>query len=400
MIFRSAAFGFTFLCFCLFIAKFASAQNYDDAKKLRIDPDAAMGGTVSQYIDKVKFFTFESSPESAFGNINQVEITDQYFIILDRETTSILIFDKGGKFHAKIEGKKFTPQHPGFFNFNFDKKTNLIEIDYMFTYIYFFDLNGKLVNKIKHKDPEKEFYGTKIDLGGKYDAHYAYNPTIPFYSKDSIGGELTVFENGKLKRLYLPYRFGQKDDCDNRCQSSLSNTDFYPAYDSNVSAAYYVRNLDYNIYRITPDTLQVAYRFVFPLQKSLPPDFRTDSSFNRKQSQYLEDHKEVIQRIGNFYTKDDYVFFRTINNNYVWLSYLYNTKTQNLICINKIVSDSSSYFLPVTDAELGGLDFNNHGIINFDGQNFYTSYSSLALFAQAEATKNTPPGTLRILPPI
>lgn len=350
-----------------------------------------MGGTVSQYIDSVKFFTFESTPESAFGNIDQVEITDQYFIILDRETTSILIFDKGGKFRAKIEGKKLNPQDPNFFNFNFDRNTKLIEIDYPGTYLYFFDLNGKMINKKKHIESYKDFYGTKTILEDHYEAYYAYNPTIPFYPKDSIGGELTVFEKGKLKHLYLPYRFGQKDDGDHGWQSSLSHTDFYPAYEGKDTVLFYVRNLDYNIYKLTPDTLQVAYRFIPPLQNSLPPNFRTDSSFNKKRSQYLKEHKEVIQRLGNFYKSGDCLFFRAINNNFSYLSYIYNTQLQRLICINKIVSDSTSYFLPITDAEVGGLDFNNNGIIQFDGTSFYTSYSSLILFYQAEATKNKKP---------
>ena len=373
------------LSFCFFISYFASAQNYDGAKKLKIDPAAAMGGSVSQYIDSVKFFTFESTFESAFGNIDQVEITDNYYIILDRETRAVLIFTRQGKFHAKLEGKKIHPQDPILYSFNLDKKTNLIEMDYRDTK-YSFDLNGKLVNKIIIKDWMRKWWGDKISLGDKHDAYCNYSPAMPF-PKDTTGYEIMVSEKDKLIQKYMPYSFNKKDDGDH-WQSSLSHSDFYPNPAGNDSTVYYLRNLDYNIYRITPDTLQAAYRFIFPLQNSLPPNFRTDSAFNKKRSQYLEQHKDVIYRLGNFYKKEDCIFFRTINNNFAWLSYLYNTRTRTLISLNKIVSDSTSYFLPITDAEIGGVDFNNNGIINFDGTSFYTSYSSLILYYQAVATKN------------
>lgn len=103
----------------------------------------------------------------------------------------------------------------------------------------------------------------------------------------------------------------------------------------------------------------------------------------------------------NFYKSGDELFFKVITDNYSNQSYAYNTQLQSLVCINKIVSDTSSYFLPVTDAETGGFDFINHGILQFDGSNFYTSYSSLLLFHQMEATKNKrpqyPPALLKYL---
>ncbi len=379
------------LCFCFSISQIVFAQNEPAAEKIRINPSAAMGGTVSQYIEKVNFIPFESTAESTFGNIDQLEVTDNYFIILDSETRTVLIFTKQGKFHAKLEGKKIHPQDPIVYNFNFDKKTNLIEMNYRDN-IYFFDLDAKLANKIIIKDWRKEWWGTKISLGDTHAAYYRYNPTMP-YKKDTTAAELMVLEKGKLIQKYMPYNFNQKyDGDDDLYRASLSHADFYPnPAGSNDSTVYYLRRCDYNIYKLTPHTLQTAYQFIFPLQNSLPPNFLTDSAFNKKRSLYLKENKAVIQRLGNFYKTGNYLFFRTVNSDFSYLSYIYNTLSQKLICINKIVSDATSNFLPITDAEVGGVDFLDHGIINFDGTSFYTSYSSLILFYRMEASKNKHP---------
>lgn len=173
------------------------AQNASAIKKIRINPLTAMGGTVSQYIDKVQFITFESTPKSAFGNIDQLEITDKYYIILDRETKSILIFDKQGQFHAKIEGQKINPQHPVFYTFNLNRNTNLIKINYLFD-IFYFDLDGKLVTH--RKSSEDQYFGEETNLGGKFSGNYFYSPQLPLKKGDSVAYELMVLEDGKLKQ--------------------------------------------------------------------------------------------------------------------------------------------------------------------------------------------------------
>jgi len=379
-------FRIVLLCFCFSISQIVSAQKEPATEKIRVNPSAAMGGTVSQYIEKVNFIPFESTAESAFGNIDQLEITDKYYIILDNtDTQSILIFTKQGKFHAKIEGQKIYPQHPNFYSFKFDKQTNLIKINYAFD-VFFFDLDGKLVTR--HKSSIDQYFGTETSLGGKFSGHYSYSPQWPFPKTDNIGYELMVLEEGKLKQKYLPYATNVKYD---DSEGSQSHIDFYPDYSSIDSAIYYTREYDYNIYRLTPHTLHAAYQFIFPLQVSLPKNFRTDTSFNGKRQKYLKGNRDLIYKVGNFYKSGDYLFFKALTDNFSNLSYIYNIHSQSLICINKIVSDASSYFLPVTDAEVGGLDFTNRGIMQFDGDSFYTSYSSLVLFYRMEASKNKHP---------
>lgn len=361
------------------------AQNIPGQEKIRIDPSAAMGGTVSQYIDSVEFIPFESTPKSTFGNIDQLEMTDNYFLILDRETTSLLIFTKQGQFHAKIEGQKVNPQQPNFYNFNFDKKTNLIEINFI-SKICLFNLDGKLA--FQRSASLDKYMGIKTGLGDKFSGYYFYSPWKPYTKNDSIGYELTVMEEGRLLRKYLPFRINLKY---RESGGSQLHTDFFPDPAANDSAVWFTRDYDYSVYRLTPHTLEAPYLFIFPLSKSLPKNFRTDSVFDNKRSQYIKENKVVIYKVVNFYKYADNLLFKTITNSFSGSSLIYNLGSHHLVAIDKIVSDARSYFLPITDAEAGGLDFSSRGIIQYDGENFYTSCTSLILFYQKEATKTKNP---------
>ena len=84
----------------IFCSLFSIAQ----PTTIRIDPAHARGGTASQIFEKVNFIPLETTKESLFGKIDQLAVTKDYFIILDEQTNSILIFKKNGKFHAKIAG--------------------------------------------------------------------------------------------------------------------------------------------------------------------------------------------------------------------------------------------------------------------------------------------------------
>ena len=384
---KLSSFLFSLFAFVFFQACYAQQR----PEKLRIDPDAAMGGTVSQYIDQVQYITFENSPQSAFGEIDQLEVTDSYYIIWDRATASVLIFDKHGAFHAKIEPQKLDPQHPNVDGFVFDKQKKLIRVEYFldrsFFQSYFFDLDGKLVTQ--QKDSILQSLGFKISLGGNFQAISNYWPTFSHPKGDTIAYELMVREQDKLIQKYLPYHMNLK-------YYDSKTSQYYKYFSADPltadSIAYYTRGFDYNVYRLTPHTFQAAYQFIFPLQLSLPPNFRDDTVFNDKRVKFIELNKKTIYMVDVFLKSGNNLFFTPcIDDVFSTLSYIYNRQSQHLVCINKIVSDAGSYFLPITDAEVGGTDFVFHGCLRFDGESFYTSYSSPLFFHQMEATKDKHP---------
>lgn len=84
----------------------AIAQNMKPIQKIRIDPEAADSGKVSQYIDAVSFIPLETTKDSEFSNIVQLEMNDDYYIILDDRVPAILIFtDRGYFIKESIPGK-------------------------------------------------------------------------------------------------------------------------------------------------------------------------------------------------------------------------------------------------------------------------------------------------------
>lgn len=350
----------------------ASAQNYDGAEKIRIDLSAAMGGTVSQYIDKVNFILLEDTKESVFGSIDQLEVTNNFYIILDNESQVIIVFTKQGRYYSKI---KLRYQ---IHDFKIRGKENLIEIpDYPF--YSFYNLEAKLVKKVT---PKKYIYN-RAHLGDKYEVNYIFDPGSIKSSIDSTAFKVQVLEGEKITHKYFPYN--------TKLVKGLMNWvfNFSTDYESNDTAKYFILLHDYIVYRITPHTCNAVYQFIFPLQNSLPNNFLTDSTQLSKNDAYElnESNQTIISRLNNFYKINNRISFKTSQ----FKTYMYELAAQKLVCINKIISDSTSYFLPITDAEVGGADFLLHGIINFDGTSFYTSYSSLVLFNQMEATKNKHP---------
>ncbi|MEO9021742.1 MAG: 6-bladed beta-propeller [Ginsengibacter sp.] len=47
---------------------------------IRIDPANARGGTTSQIFDEVNYIPLETTKESLFGQIDQLAVTEKYFV--------------------------------------------------------------------------------------------------------------------------------------------------------------------------------------------------------------------------------------------------------------------------------------------------------------------------------
>lgn len=63
-----------------------------NVKTLRVDPDNAFGASASEAFQSATYIPLETTKESTFGKIDKLEITDEYFIVLDENTNSILFF--------------------------------------------------------------------------------------------------------------------------------------------------------------------------------------------------------------------------------------------------------------------------------------------------------------------
>lgn len=349
---------------------------------LRIDPAMATGGPASQKIDEVSYIPLESTSESAFGKIHQLQVTDSFFLIRDSYTNRVLIFTLAGKFHAKIEGKKFGFERPGeLYIFHYEPQSRQIRIPFNNQFLCF-DLNGNLIEKAG-----RAFRGVFTNLGRKNAAFYSYEA----HSKapDSIAYELITTDEKRVIQKYFQYRL-KSASIHMGDVPYFPNYNFFPDTESDTSA-YFIRPYDYTVYKIGPRSLDSIYKFVFPLQNSLPGSFTIASELTDRRLAYLEKQPDLIHSVGEvFKTKGNLIF---MTDNYGFEKddfYIYNLKSNTLTDILKITPDDRSCFLPLTDKGLGN-DFINMGILTAYKDFIYTSYSSVILFQQKDATSSKNP---------
>jgi hypothetical protein len=353
------------------------------AQILRIDPSNAMGGNASDFFSEVNYIPLETTEQSLFGSISKLVITEDYFIILDRNTNSILIFNKNGKFHTKIKGTQDSP----IWDLAVNKVTKEIRYsrDQYKTYI-FANYDGKTLRSIKSggdlakdevNDGDMHFFAP--GKGVTYERPNNVDSTSKRYKVYSKS--LIMFANDKNKVYAQGLSFDKRegDDVD------VISNGIWPFNTVSDTAFYYAKPYIFNIYTIKPDAISLSYKFVFPFYVSLPMDFAINPDYKKKHLEYIQKHPKAIFCIANFYQLKDNLIFKAASwNTYDEDNLIYNIRTGTLIAYKHILQDEKSYFLPIYDNSNWGITFNNTGILACSNGYLYTSASSLGMFQYHE----------------
>lgn len=341
---------------------------------LHISPEDAKGGSSSQIFDSITFIPLQTTKESLFGKIYQLEITQNYFVIFDQETNAILFFKKNGKFAYKITPPAGSTSL-GYFSIDQHNK-KLIAITSEKS-VGLFDLNGKFIEK---KELGEDINGLYC-FGNKEIAYNLYRSLQPT-ERDSTKYDIKFFRDYALttNKQFIPYNAKYAISELNQFKSSIT---------SNADSKTFFFSLpgSYNVYQLNDKGIENLYKFVFPLKYSLPFNFDTDSSYAGKRADYVynnPDSRGKFVSIEDIYKNNDYLLFTTRYEGYFTndRSYLYNLKSGNLISFGRVTGDSSSYFIPVLSVkymeELNGMD----------GNYIYTSIPASILFGlKQHATK-------------
>lgn len=355
------------------------------AQILRIDPSNAMGGNASDFFTEVNYIPLETTDESLFGSISKLEITDDYFFIFDYNTHAILIFNKDGKFHAKIKSNGTTP----IWGFSLDKyaKQIVYSRDGYKTMLYA-DYDGKTVKTEKFKYDEL----AKDEVSGINSFYFSPDRAVTYNFPNKVdttdkhykvySKSLIVYYDRKNK-VYahgLPF-----DPRESETQIMLPGVG--PLISSGIDTTlFYSKLYASQIYTITPNTIKLTYKVIFPFYSALPNDFLVNPVYKKLQFEYLDKHPNAIYYISNFYKINNNLVFkaatRTWDNKEDNL--IYNLKTGTLIAYKHILQDEKSYFLPIYDDSNWGNSFNNTGILACTGGYLYTSASSLGMFEYHE----------------
>jgi hypothetical protein len=338
---------------------------------LRIDPDNARGGGVSDVFDSLVYIPLETKRESIFGDIDKLELSDDFFIILDHNTDAIYLFKKDGTFHAKISLEKWlktiNKEMGGIrdFTVNNDRKEVIVSHRLDQKTCYVFDFEGKFKSKIAlnalqnlaNIDKDHYFYETTQDhedlskpLSLTNGSCILYNGTLD----TPLGYLLPAVKYDYLRTVYF------------RLTKSF-----------NSLTLFYTRIYNYDAYRIDSNGVNSIIRFIFPMAYSLPVRF-SDSAFDGKRRNYLDLQSDAIYCLTDLYQIGKHLFFKANNSSLSTNSpYLYNLESGSLFFLDHISPDTSNGFLPVSD----------NVILAADSAVVYTSVAGYEMFESYEKEK-------------
>jgi hypothetical protein len=392
-----------FVLFCLLVASSYAVKAQKVIKvdsshvtTIRVDPSNAVGGVASDFFSEVNYIPLETTKESLFGSIAKLVITDEYYIVLDNNTHSILLFTKAGKYHAKIKSSQ--GESNTIWDFSVNKWTKQI----IFTRdgyknLTWCDYDGKVIkttklegDKAKDEISQAEFYfiapdktiaagyENKLDTADKY--YRTFSKSLILYAGD----------NHKVYAQGLPFKKSEG-------KIEYTYAGLGPLTSFGVDTAYfYSKRWDYAIYTVTPNAINFTYKFILPLYVSLPLDFMTNKLYADKKVEWAEKNRNVITGLGNFFRTGNNLVFKTFSEN----GYnnkednlIYNLKSGTTIAYKHIEQDERSYFMPIYDPT--GWTFNNRGILACQDGYLYTGVSAVGIFKSytdnAEKKVNYPP---------
>lgn len=357
-----------------------------NAVTLRIDPSNANGGNVSDIFESVNYIPLETISESIFGMISQLEVTQDHYIIYDEDTDCILIFNRSGKFHAKIKGKSESLGYK-INSFRINKWTNQIVYSNngCKTLIYC-DFNGKVVKTID----AGLLKSNKINLSSSFFtgpddmiSYTKYFPLDTLTEKGPSSRSLITFIKGLHTVYAKAFEYGAAES-----KIDVSSPGIGPLTNfGNDTTFFFSKLYDYSIYTVTPGKIALSYKFIFPFSSSLPNNFLRSFNLDGGIIPYIYSHKETIFWINNCYkTGNNLLFEASVFGSYNEDNLIYNLKSGNLIAYKHILPDEHSFFLPIYDPL--GISFSNTGIAACDQIYIYTSVSSLSMFIARDENKS------------
>lgn len=288
---------------------YATYVNSQVPIKLRIDPSRAMGASASELFTEIKYIPLETTKESTFGKIDQLEVTDKYFIILDYDTNSILFFFKDGKYHCKIKGRGFNKQVTpiGIRYFTVNRFSNELAYNASPVIRWVYDFDGKKIR-------EEAYSGEQFVYPLQGNKSIIVNFSVDAMGEAGTSYELSWKEQQRVYFNALPY---EKRSTVVSQRDILTST-LAPIYRlPSDTSAFFTRAFDYTVYQIGLSTFQPAYSIILPLSISLPNDFMTNPAYLDKRFSFVvQENPNMIYRIQDVYQVGRFLFMKLASGRY------------------------------------------------------------------------------------
>lgn len=322
-------------------------RDHESFQELNITPEKSISLKTQDFIDTVQFIPLETTKESEFSEVSQIECLPDRYIILDKSTSQILFFNKDGKFIAKIssDNSKLPVSYEKIVDFTVDRyKKKVYFSDLYSTNVFEFSLNGDFLNVSKKSNLD---YAVREN-------HHIHDQRIRYLSykapADNQGApyNLTVFKDDAILRTYLPFD-----------TAVIDRNDVYGAknyFFESGDVLFFTMPYSEEVYRFDKSgEISRAFHFTFPEQLRIPKDFTKSEQYKGQRKRFLKDNGDKIYLITNFYQLNNNLVFRLIGGKYSDL-FFYNLSNQSLISLKRFVSDSTTNYLPIIGESILGID--------------------------------------------
>lgn len=378
-----------FAALLLFIAQLLAAQ---PAQTLYFDPASAIGAPVSRLFESVTYIPLETTKQSLFGQISQLIVTPQYFIVFDSDTQAVYFFDKTGKFVKKYRDDKYNfvsiqwmQQENALYILQSNKSYRLTEQERdelvhtplskstsKYGRAVMYDLNNIVKEQISEIPGFGIFMANPTFLAP---GQWAYSSVMSYSdAKDSVDFELRISNGQKTIKAYFPYA--------KRTSAYLSepgNVEFFPA--AKPDTLLFTRPYHHAVYVLTPDSVTQLYNFVLPFENTVPKTFFTKTFSSRNELRdYKQNNPGYVWRINGLVSFNQFLFF-ALDYQKRDRRFMFDKSTNRFYNMNRISADSTNAYLPVM----------GWSIQYQDEKALYSSVSSDAMFRSRDAEKHRNP---------
>lgn len=311
----------------------------NDVKELRISPQHAETKELTKLFESISYLPLQLIKGEEIDEISQLEITKNQYIILDKQQNVIFFFDKQGKFLNKISpnDQHINPKYVEIRSFSIDQKHDLLFFnDIGSQYLYKFKLDGTFLDVMEKTDFSVDQY---VIYNEKVINYYNYSKSTNIILRDK--------ENKKIISTILKFDttlFDSEQDV-----FSLNKI----LHQSSLNESVLTLPYDYKSYSIGDNNeLFEAIKFVFPINLSLPNDFLSNIIYKGNRFLFIKNNPSVIYCIKDVYFNKNWITLCLMSNVSI-NTYLYNTETMELYKLNNAPQISLGFELFHTNDILG-----------------------------------------------
>jgi hypothetical protein len=305
---------------------------------------------VNKLFDSIHYIPLQTTKNNLFSMINQMEVTRDYFIVLDWATNSILVFGKDGGFKFKIKGVSIR-------EFNIDEsRGHIVFQDYLSRKMYTYNFKGELVaiRKVPFYNAGHAYLDSNRIAFYRY---FIYEKDVKNFNYSNL---LISDDSCVVKQGLLPY----DTTTVNYKEVYSSEKQFYKS-NQNV---YFIQPFENKIFGLKNSSSIDYISLNLPGKYKLPDDFLTNKKYFNKRMQYIKDNPYQTFLIKNFYIVHSLMVFETMGSEWNDV-FLYDPAKKKAYSTYNFMSGPKNNCLPL------GLHF-----LAADDESFYRSVSAKQLF--------------------